>query len=89
MGEKFTVYKKAFEMLVATRELFKKLFVEFKICIKCIFRLYGFEQPKIYNDSEFYLEAIPILLQLDFDHPSLKSYDPGQCCLERCCWLCL
>ena len=51
--------------MFATRLLFRKLLVDFKVCIKCIFRLYSFEQPKIYSDPEFYIELLPLLLDLD------------------------
>lgn len=85
LPEKFWLYKKSYQLLFSSRSLFATLLIEYKLCMKCIFRLYSFEHPKIYNDPEFYIEILPALLQ---DEQQLNNYDAGQCCLSKFCWLC-
>lgn len=63
LPEKYWIYKKPYQLLQETRSLFNLLLIDYQICMKCIFRIYSFEHPKIYNDPEFYVEILPSLLQ--------------------------
>lgn len=64
------------------------MFQEYRLCMKCIFRVYGFEQPKIYSDHSFYIEILPSLLDLPAEDELFRSYHVGQCCLTEICWAC-
>ena len=85
LPQKYCLYAKPYHLLASSRPLFKTLLTHYRLCLKCIFRIYSFEHPKIYNDPEFYLDLLPALLQ---DPTILQQYDPSQCCLADLCWLC-
>ena len=87
LPQKYWIYKKPFEMLYATRRLFRKLLADFGVCLKCIFRIYSVEHPRMYNDPELYLELLPGLLGKEWEQ-LMGDYDLMQCCMNKLCWMC-
>jgi hypothetical protein len=87
LPERFWCFKRVYEQLQSTKILFRLLFVEYRLCFQCIFRLYAFEQNRLYSDTQFCLEILPTMLDVA-DKPLLERYDCSQCCLDRVCWLC-
>lgn len=51
-----------------TKRFFCDLFLEYRVCLKCIFMIYGIEHTRIYSDPDFYLEMLPRLLGEQWDH---------------------
>lgn len=88
LPEPLWCYKRAFETLAKSKVLFAQLFIDHSLCLRCVFRIYGFEQPRLYYDPAFAIEVLPFLL----DRPAeklLKEYQTSQWCMTETCWACV
>ena len=54
--------------------------------MRCIFRLYNFEHPRLYSDPALLTEILPVLLSNNQE--KLSRYRPQHCCVSEVCWLC-
>ena len=88
LPEAFWCYKKAYETLAKSKPLFRELLVDHAVCLRCIFRLYGFEQPRLYSDPSFALETLPALLDCSPEAHPMRGYRAGQWGMAEVCWAC-
>lgn len=47
---KFICYKRPFERLWKARRLFRTLLLDYRACLKCIFRIFSIDHPRLYCD---------------------------------------
>lgn len=88
LPEPFWCYKRAFEALTRSKSLFKQLLIDHALCLRCVFRLYGLEQPRLYSDPAFAVEVLPCLLEAAPDSPLLRKYHPAWWGTAEICWAC-
>lgn len=72
--------------MLKTKSLLCKLLIDYELCVKCVFKMYNFEFPKIYSDVGLYLEILPKLIP---DGETLMTrFNVVQCGLTSYCWVC-